>query len=320
MFPPKKMNHLTVKVPLTRKAHLRAKQFGQHQSNPKKTQQVYLNSLAVYAVNYYLNCLGIATSWEESHSSDPSFHTLSDTADLIVKNWGRLECRPVLPSSKVCIIPPEVWEVRDGYVAVQLNSELSEATLLGFFPKAQSEEMPLEQLQSLEMLLDWLHKPVQKEVSQKSIKSPTIQLNQWLEGLVETGWRTLEELLTPSPSLAFNFRRSSSLLSRKVSSKKIERGKLIQLERNDEQVALVVRLMPKTPQEIEVSVEVLPSHSPHLPADLRLMILDENERAVMQAEAGSSEGLEFQFSGEPGERFSVVVALGNFKMTEQFIL
>jgi hypothetical protein len=50
------------------------------------------------------------------------------------------------------------------------------------------------------------------------------------------------------------------------------------------------------------------------------MVLDEQGKSVLQAEAGNSESIEFQFSGEPGESFSVKVALGDFSITEEFLL
>ena len=50
------------------------------------------------------------------------------------------------------------------------------------------------------------------------------------------------------------------------------------------------------------------------------MVLDEQGKAVLQAEAGNSEGLEFQFSGELGESFSVKVTLSDFSITQEFLI
>jgi hypothetical protein len=50
------------------------------------------------------------------------------------------------------------------------------------------------------------------------------------------------------------------------------------------------------------------------------MVLDEQGKSVLQAEAGNSEGLEFQFRGEPGESFSVKVTLGNLSITQEFLI
>src|SRR4028119_1342757 len=98
---------LTFTVPLTLEAHRIAQQFHKHQSNPKKAKQVYLNTLAVYAVNFYLNCLGIETAHSASDSWNPAMRTLANIADLEVRDLGKLECRPVLPEAKICDVPPE---------------------------------------------------------------------------------------------------------------------------------------------------------------------------------------------------------------------
>ena len=119
-------------VPLALEAHSRAEQFRRYQSNPDKAKQVYLNTLAVYAVNMYLQCRGFETDLETSDSWNPAMQMLLDTADLVVKNRGRLECRPVLPNAEVVCTPAEVWSERIGYVAVRLSESLREATLLGF--------------------------------------------------------------------------------------------------------------------------------------------------------------------------------------------
>ena len=76
---------LTFTVLLTLSAHSRAKEFGYHQSDPQKAQQVYHNTLAVYAVNYYLRCLEFETNLEASDSYNLVMQTLMDIADLEVK-------------------------------------------------------------------------------------------------------------------------------------------------------------------------------------------------------------------------------------------
>jgi Protein of unknown function (DUF1822) len=54
----------TYKLSLPLIARIKAEQFRAKQANSLKAKQVYLNTLAVIAVNYYLNCLGWATKLE----------------------------------------------------------------------------------------------------------------------------------------------------------------------------------------------------------------------------------------------------------------
>ncbi|MCF2152121.1 DUF1822 family protein [Desmonostoc muscorum LEGE 12446] len=207
------------KVSLTRLAHQFARRIAQQQSQPQKSQQVYLNNLAIYAVNYYFQCLGIETEVRTSlvdiqaHDcteipKSTVVQTLSQSAALEVKNKGKIECRPVLPNSQFCDIPAEVWSNQIGYVAVLLNLELTEANLLGFVQAVETEQFPLAQLQPLENLLDSL-----------SQIQPVVLLQEWFEQKFAVGWQSLENLLTKvenslqtsSANFAYSFRHRSSL-------------------------------------------------------------------------------------------------------------
>lgn len=301
------MESLYFTVPLGLTAHAKAQQFKQHFSHPSKAKQIYLNTLAVYAVKVYLEYREFETDWEGSDSCDRTIQMLLDVADLVVLNHGKLECRPVLPGADVVIIPEEVWLERIGYVAVQFNESLREAKILGFIESVTTKELPLNQLRSLEELPDY--------ISQfKQLRSKSVNLSQWLQNTFDAGWQTLEALFSlPQTEIAFNFRQSSA--------SDIKRGKILSLEQTGQQVALLVGLIPSEKSEIDISVEVYPlGTQTRLPFDLQLILFDETGRSVMQAEAGGSESLEFQFSGEPGESFGVKVALGDFSITETFLI
>lgn len=310
---------LTFTVPLTLEAHRIAQQFHKHQSNPKKAKQVYLNTLAVYAVNFYLNCLGIETEHSASDSWNPAMQTLANIADLEVKGLGKLECRPVLPEAKICDVPPEVMSARIGYVAVRLDQSLTEATLLGFLPRVAKEEFSLSQLNSLEDLLEHLSQLKQPQ----PVKEP-VQLRQWLHNVFDAGWQTVEALFDPPEAeLVFRFRHGyyPQTSTSDNSTDGVKRGKLLGLERVGEQVALFVGLKSVTSSEMDISVEVYPTgDQTYLPQDLQLMVLDEKGEAVMQAQARSTKNIQLKFSGEPGETFGVKVALGDVSVTEAFLI
>ncbi|HEY9606628.1 MAG TPA: DUF1822 family protein [Allocoleopsis sp.] len=308
----------TFTVPLTLAAHQLAQRFHAKQSNSGKAKQVYLNTLAICAVKFYLECLGIETELEQSDSWNPIMQTLVNIADLSIKNRGKLECRPVLPEVNSCYVPPEVWENRIGYVPVQFDRALTEATLLGFVPSVVTEEVSLNSLRSLAELPEHLG---QFGVS-AWVQEP-IQLSQWLQNVVETGWETLEALFNPPQTeFAVNF-RSIPMRNRTPESpvSGVKRGKLLNLQRLDEQVALLVGLKPATPSEMNISVEVYPiGDRLYLPHDLQLMVLDEQGEAVMQAQARSTKNIQLHFSGESGESFGVKVALGDVSITEAFLI
>lgn len=311
-----KIEPLTFIVPLALGAHSLARQFQRHQSDLHKAKQVYLNTLAVYAVNFYLQCQEFETDWEHCASRNPVMQSLADVADLEVKNCGKLECRPVLPDEEIVRIPPEVWEERIGYVAVRLDESLREATLLGFVDRAKTEAIPLQQLRSLDELPEYL------DSCQSPSPKVTVSLSQWLQNVFDASWQAVETLFEPSQGeLAWRFRSPSPVRSAEQSATGIVRGKLLQWERADSLVALLVEVTPTASSAMKIAVAVYPAgERTHLPQDLQLAILDEEGDAVMQAQARSTDSMELDFRGEPGEQFTVKVTLGDRSLTEAFVV
>lgn len=244
-----------------------------------------------------------------------ALQALADTADLVVKGKGKLECRPVLPGEQVCRVPPEVWSERLGYVAVQFNSELSEATLLGFVPSVVAPEVPLSQLRSLDELLDAIH----SSAPVHSIKT-IVSLSQWLQGVMDTDWQTIAELFgLQQPAWSF---RSGDLLQPGQESVLTTRGKILELgQPEDQAIALLVGLIPTDAATMDVWVKVCPTGTQtHLPPELELMVLDVAGVAVMQAQSRNTEMIQLKFNGLPGEQFSIRVVLGIRSLTEDFVI
>jgi hypothetical protein len=292
----------TFTVPLALEAHAQAEQFRRSQPNPHKAKQVYLNTLAVYAVNTYLQCRGFETDLDKSASYDPVMQMLMDTADLVVKNRGKLECRPVLPDAEVVCVPAEVWEERIGYVAVQMHESLREATLLGFVKKVARSELPLSQLRSLEELPRYLNKI-----------NPLVNLSQWFENVFDASWQAVEAVVSTEPTeLAFRFR----------SSPYVRRGKLIELGTPGQSVTVIIAITQESEQEMDISVEAQPPKGQtYLPSNLQLMVLDEDGEAVIDTHTRSqNKTIQLEFGGEPKDRFSVKVALGDVSLTENFVI
>jgi hypothetical protein len=321
----------TVPVPLTADMHRLAQEFYAHHAQPAKAKQVYLNTLSVCAVQFYLTCLGIETDLDQNHSWNLTLQTLSDGADLWVQGLGRLECRPVLPGMQACPVPPEAWSDRIGYVAVQFNPELTEADLLGFVAQVTADAIPLGHLQALAELPQWL----------QSLRSPaeaTIRLRHWLEPWVqpwlEAGWETLETIrqsLQGDGELAYSFRQSLSqeIAALETSTQGAKRGKRLQLINPSDtsistEVLLLVEIAPRPPEaeteeEFQITVELVPLNaSQPLPRSLHLRFLDAAGQVVLQADGSHSDGLEFQASGSRGERFTVQVVWQEQRFEEHF--
>lgn len=316
-------------LPITLMAHRKAQEFASTQPTPQKVEQVRLNTLAVYAVNDYLQLMGIPTDLTVGDSWNPITRLCANVADLEIIGVGRLECRPLRVHEQNCYIPPEVWSDRIGYVVVQIDESASEATVLGFTQSADQEELPLSQLLPVEQLIDRLNQPLPEAVAVTSSRPhrTKVNLNQWLTNIFDTGWQTVESLLNPPEfELAFRFRTADSavLADSEASSNGIRRAKLIDLgiQLAGNPVALVVEITPESEQKTNILLQLHPaSNQLYLPPLLQLTVLDENGVVFLEAQSRSADNyMQLQLSGVPGEQFSVKVALGNASIMEEFMI
>ena len=308
---------LTFTVPLGLSAHRLAEQFLRKHCNQKKAKQVYLNTLAVSAVKFYLRCMGIETDWQASLSWNPVMQTLMDVADLEVTGLGSLECRPVLPESQVLHIPPEVWSDRIGYVAVQLDESLKQATLLGFSKTAPfTDELPNRKLLSLADLLEHL-----RHIRQTEPVKMRVNLSQWFENFFEAGWQSMATLLgTQQQNLAFSLRSTSGL-----SEASVKRAKLIDLglRLGGQAVALLVAIAPDAEQKVGILVQLHPTGGEtYLPPHLSVGLLSESGTTLQEVQSRSQDNyIQLKrFRGLPGECFNIQVAYGEASVTETFVI
>ncbi|MBD3882269.1 DUF1822 family protein [Phormidium tenue FACHB-886] len=303
-------------LPITQVTLQAADRFARLQPTPQKAAQVRLNTIAVAVVNDYLQMMGIATDLRASDSWNPVMQLCADVADLEVTGAGRLECRPVLAGSD-CIVPPEVWQDRIGYVVVAIDETTREANLLGFAEQA-AETLSLSQLQSPEALLEQLARQLHPAAIAQGSGLVT-HLRQWLQNQVEAGWQSVESLLQPA-EFAYGFRGVGTASPENT----IRRAKLIDLAiRLPNPVALIVGLEPsmQPSQPTHICLQVHPTQQAYLPANLRLTVLDGAGNPFLEAESrGADNYIQLQFSGVPGEQFVVQVAIGDACVVEQFVI
>lgn len=294
---------LTFTVPITRDVYERAENFSREQKHPEKARQVYLNSLAVFAVEFYCQCMEVETDLQGSDSWNLSARTLMDVADLVIKDLGKLECRPVLPGDRVCHVPGEVRSDRVGYVVVEINEENNRSTLLGFAETAPAGELKISQLNSLEALIYKFPEPEPVPTA--------VKLLQWFEGLFDPGWQAVEKLWAPRSKLGYARGASGFTVKR---AKVIDLGLLL----NGETVALVVNLQHEANNEFGILVQVRPmGDRQHLPPGLKLQVNLESDSAEVEAREADNY-IQLEFSQRPGRRFNVQVSLGDAIITEEF--
>ena len=310
--------------PISNVARRLAEKWSRQQATPEKSQQVLLNTLSVSFVNFYLECIGFETYLEASDSWNVVQQTLMDVADLLIKNIGKLECRPVLENAQFVYVPPEVQSNRIGYVAVQISESLQSAKLLGFVKEVSIDNLPINQLQPLENLLDYLECLELQTTKYKSqnlglSSQNVVNLKRWFENIFESGWSTIESIFLTEP--AWQFRSAESGFQNYV-----ERAKLIDLgiTANKASVGIVVKVSRDESNfdEMKIIVELNPTNGQdYLPSSLHVMILDEEATAVMEAKAkNDNKKISLEFNAIVGDNFSVKIALEDISVIENFVI
>lgn len=297
-----------INVALGKDAHHLAKAFAMQQKTEAKKKQVYLNTLAVYAVHTYLEWMEIESDLQQGDSWQPGITELLNVADLVIPGIGKLECHPVLPSDELFSLPVEVRDDRFGHVAVQFTQQLDQVELLGFVPADPAieppEEIRLTELRSLDDLIDridWIE------------SGKLVHLRQWLEENYEPGWQESTELISVT-----RFKSSTS------HGRSIIRAKQIDHEFDDQLIALLVQLTSTNTDNFKICVRLCPtasSSSNCLPKGIQLLVLDDNDVICMQGQVEEADSwMEHEFTGQPGERFSVRVVLGDTSLSENFVI
>lgn len=329
-----------LQLPITESARTTAQTFAQAQPTPAKARQVLRNSLAVWVMNDYCQMMGLPTDLEQSDSWNPLTQMMANVADLTLPGIGQLECRPVRVDADRCLVPPEVWDLRVGYVVVALDEPLQTAQLRGFTPTVTEEDLPLSKLQPVEYLFDHVDALRQAIATSPATNlaggvaiamEAVVHLSQWLEDIFDAGWQTVETLLNAdniTPAMSFRGTDIRENIEPEPSpdnaAGKIRRAKLIDLavRLGAQQVVLLVELQPESPTKTHIGLQVHPADGqPFLPSELELFVLEPSEAIFMQAQSRQADNyIQLQFSGEPGEHFKVRIILGNAQYLEEFII
>lgn len=305
------MNHQPLTIMLDRQAHRYAQQFAREQITPEKGKQVYLNTLVVSGVNNYLKCFSISTNLAQSNCWQPGMRAMFNVADLMLSQFGKLECLGILPQQTTVMIPPEAREDRIGYLIARFPEELQQLELLGFIPSQMvdftTETIELDQLQSLDTLFDTL------ESLQKQIK-----LRQWLNGVFTTDWQPLESVMAG--------RMVRSLTEQESEQIAIARGKEISWKQDDseQKIILIVKITKpnESPSEaINCYLQLYPDgDNQSLPTGLTVKVLDASKEVCLSAIAQDRDDwMQLEFTCQSTEEFTIELNLGeNFQEILRF--
>ncbi|MEO1391030.1 MAG: DUF1822 family protein [Cyanobacteria bacterium J06634_6] len=342
-----------IQIPLTTEAKRMAHHFADQCPFAEKSTQIRRNTLAVCAVEAYLQLMEIPSVIAQSDSWNPLIQMMADVADLAIPGVGSLSCRPVLDGEPTCLVPPEDWENRIGYVAVKLDEAASRATLLGFTTTVNAtEQVPIEQFEPLEALIDEIHQlgvessPAADTMGTNSLlsqrfsrsQSTLTRLGQWIEGVASAGWQATDELINP-PEMGFAFRTANLATpeTRSETTTDVSRAKLIDLGiqlGQSVQVALVVHMVDvgadagteagegASTARSNIILQVRPfGNSPYLPEDLTLTVLDDEGASFMSTTSRAIDNyIQLRLSGESGEQFSIQISMGSATFEEAFVI
>jgi hypothetical protein len=298
------MENEPITIFLDRDAHFYAHEFAAQQINPSKGKQVYLNTLAVCAVDRYLKCLEVKTSLHQSDCWHSGLRSVLDVADLVLSNLGKLQCRPILPAQEFLTLPLEASDDCIGYIGVKFFEELDRVELIGFLPAQNIKEplspIALSEFHSLDDLLDRLDR-LQRRV----------KLERWLEGIFEPEWQPKELLLASQGRLLRNIEA--------IAPTAIARGKIVELDR--ESLIIIVKASDRSAGEIDLDVQIYAyGDRGLLPLGLKAILLDESGTPCLQAEAGNNDNwIQLQFSCHKQESFSLNLSLGESEIVEEFL-
>jgi len=139
-----------------------AEKFAADQPTAEQNQQVYRNTLAVLAVNTFVQELRYETDLDAGDSWHPVIRMFHNVADLVLPGIGKIECCPVKAGEEAISLPSEVRENRIAYVAVGFAETFDKVKLLGFMPAVEigdeTEKISLSELKPIEELLDYLYR------------------------------------------------------------------------------------------------------------------------------------------------------------------
>lgn len=157
----------------------------------------------------------------------------------------------------------------------------------------------------------------QANAQSATISAPArVNLGQWLQNAFESGWQSLEELLTGEPDLAFSFRQSEPL------EDWLRRVKRIQLGRGLPTVLLLIMLKTEPDQRRNIWVQLVPwIGEPYLPSNLQLTLLS-IEGETLQSVQASDQSNYIQlrrFKCPLGRQFRLQVAIADITFSEEFV-
>lgn len=170
-------------------------------------------------------------------------------------------------------------------------------------------EVPFERWGAL-LQQDW-HRLIQQR---QGTQAPLANLSQWLSNVVETGWQTIEALLSSDPELGFNLRSD-------VTEAGVRRVKRLQLGAVAD-VLLVVTLNVEADERRRIWVQLLPQvPDTLLPENVQLSLISATGEVLQSVQAGSASNyIQLRrFRCAIATQFQIEVMVEDVRVVEAFV-
>lgn len=150
----------------------------------------------------------------------------------------------------------------------------------------------------------------------ETIQSTRTKVSQWLQGIVDQGWLSVETLLSPEANLAWSTRNISE---------GAKGGKLINLgvQLGSQTVALLMTVTPEADERVGILVQLYPTEGErYLPPNIQLTLYSRAGKTLQSIQSrGQDNYIQLKpFQGKPGTYFTVEVSIGDISVREDFEL
>ena len=346
----------------------RAKEVSDRVSDESKQWQIYLNTLALLGFEEWIKerssqQINLDIKWIKERSSQ-QINLDINSATRIFGNLklGQFKLGAIATDNlfdEVVYIPEEAISNHElaahFYVVLEVLEELEQVIVRGFlrydelldYPTRGSirdgcYQIPLSKL-TLEpnRLLFYCRylepstiplpeTPVVGELA-REMKETTIKLSQWLEGLFDEAWQSIDRLIDPGANLALATKSISNSSSTNLLNE-IERGKLINLglQLEDEIIALRVTISKEseekvsikdTEEKVSIKVRLDPTgRAKYLPSALKLAMLSKKGKIIQEVTSRTRDNyIQLRpFKGKFGKRFSLEISRNDVVVKEHF--
>lgn len=328
----------------------RARAISDGPSSEAQQWQTYLNMLALFALEEWLNeRIGDRNSKSKLGSAPAVNREINLIEPLCYLKVGEFKLAAIATEhllEEVVNFPGAAIDnpcfAAHFYVLLEVREELEEVIIRAFLRHDQLKKycnktnlevlkgnccrLPLSLFDAeINHLLFDLHYlepnsiplPVDSKIESPLLNLTTTKLEEWLEGIFADDWLSFDKLLQSEKNLAWSVRTKDE--------EGAKAGKLINLgiQLASQTVTLLVTLTPEADRKVGILIQLCPAQEErYLPANLKLMLRSKTGEILQSVRSRLQDNyIQLKpFRGNRGVGFSVEVSIGNTSITENFVI